>query len=109
MEMSSLDKTHMHRPDTVALSEILRYQKSTVLLIRTMPFQRFVREIAQDFKTDLRFLSSTVMSLQKASEACIDVRSSKFEDTNLCAIHVKRVTMMPKYILLAGRFRGERA
>ena len=45
-------KPHRYRPGTVALREIRRYQKSTELLIRKMPFQRLVREIAQDFKTD---------------------------------------------------------
>ena len=50
-------KPHRYRPGTVALREIRRYQKSTELLIRKLPFQRLVREIAQDFKTDLRFQS----------------------------------------------------
>merc|ERR1712018_1009940 len=52
-----------YRPGTVALREIRRYQKSTELLLRKLPFQRLVREIAQDFKTDLRFQSSAVMAL----------------------------------------------
>uniref|UniRef100_A0A672FCP9 Histone H3 n=3 Tax=Ovalentaria TaxID=1489908 RepID=A0A672FCP9_SALFA len=56
-------KPHRYRPGTVALREIRRYQKSTELLIRKLPFQRLVREIAQDFKTDLRFQSSAVMAL----------------------------------------------
>ncbi|KAF3840562.1 hypothetical protein F7725_006424, partial [Dissostichus mawsoni] len=62
-------KPHRYRPGTVALREIRRYQKSTELLIRKLPFQRLVREIAQDFKTDLRFQSSAVMALQESSEA----------------------------------------
>ncbi|KAF6768497.1 hypothetical protein AHF37_08872 [Paragonimus kellicotti] len=94
------------RPGTVALREIRRYQKSTELLIRKLPFQRLVREIAQDFKTDLRFQSSAVSALQEASEAYL---VGLFEDTNLCAIHAKRVTIMPKDIQLARRIRGERA
>ncbi|CAH1384419.1 unnamed protein product [Tenebrio molitor] len=97
---------HRYRPGTVALREIRRYQKSTELLIRKLPFQRLVREIAQDFKTDLRFQSSAVMALQEASEAYL---VGLFEDTNLCAIHAKRVTIMPKDIQLARRIRGERA
>ncbi|XP_034546200.1 uncharacterized protein LOC117817569 [Notolabrus celidotus] len=76
-------KPHRYRPGTVALREIRRYQKSTELLIRKLPFQRLVREIAQDFKTDLRFQSSAVMALQEASEAYL---VGLFEDTNLCAI-----------------------
>ncbi|KAG7224902.1 hypothetical protein INR49_014818, partial [Caranx melampygus] len=91
-------------PGTVALREIRRYQKSTELLIRKLPFQRLVREIAQDFKTDLRFQSSAVMALQEASEAYL---VGLFEDTNLCAIHAKRVTIMPKDIQLARRIRGK--
>ncbi|XP_035665439.1 histone H3.3-like type 1 [Branchiostoma floridae] len=80
--------------------------RSTELLIRKLPFQRLVREIAQDFKTDLRFQSSAVLALQEASEAYL---VGLFEDTNLCAIHAKRVTIMPKDIQLARRIRGERA
>ena len=63
-----IKKPHRFRPGTVALREIRRYQKSTELLIRKLPFQRLVREIAQDFKTDLRFQSSAVMALQEACE-----------------------------------------
>ncbi|XP_077636815.1 histone H3.1-like [Crocuta crocuta] len=99
-------KPHRYRPGTVALREIRRYQKSTELLIRKLPFQRLVREIAQDFKTDLRFQSSAVMALQEACEAYL---VGLFEDPNLCAIHAKRVTIMPKDIQLARRIRGERA
>ncbi|XP_065094604.1 histone H3-like [Ochlerotatus camptorhynchus] len=99
-------KPHRYRPGTIALREIRRYQKSTELLIRKLPCQRLVREIAQDFKTDLRFQSSAVMALQEASEAYL---VGLFEDTNLCAIHAKRVTIMPKDIQLARRIRGERA
>ena len=99
-------KPHRYRPGTVALREIRRYQKSTELLIRKLPFQRLVREIAQDFKTDLRFQSSAVMALQESCEAYL---VGLFEDTNLCAIHAKRVTIMPKDIQLARRIRGERA
>merc|ERR1712123_438859 len=86
-------KPHRYRPGTVALREIRRYQKSTELLIRKLPFQRLVREIAQDFKTDLRFQSAAIGALQEASEAYL---VGLFEDTNLCAIHAKRVTIMPR-------------
>jgi histone H3/H4 len=87
-------------------AEIRKYQKSTELLIRKLPFQRLVREIAQDYKTDLRFQSSAVMALQEAAESYL---VGLFEDTNLCAIHAKRVTIMPKDVQLARRIRGERA
>jgi len=99
-------KPHRYRPGTVALREIRRYQKSTELLIRKLPFQRLVREIAQEFKTDLRFQGSAVLALQEAAEAYL---VGLFEDTNLCAIHAKRVTIMPKDIQLARRIRGERS
>ncbi|CAI0411574.1 unnamed protein product, partial [Linum tenue] len=89
-------KPHRFRPGTVALREIRKYQKSTELLFRKFPFHKLVREIAQDFKTDLRFQSNALVGL--------------FEDTNLCAIHARRVTIMPKDIQLARRIRGgERA
>ena len=97
-------KPHRFRPGTVALREIRRYQKSTELLIRKLPFQRLVKEIAQDFRSDLRFQSHAIMALQEAAEAYL---TSLFEDTNLCAIHAKRVTIMPKDMQLARRIRGE--
>ena len=100
-----IKKPHRYRPGTVALREIRKYQKSTELLIRKLPFQRLVREIAQEFKTDLRFQSSAVLALQEASESYL---VGLFEDTNLCAIHAKRVTIMPKDIQLARRIRGEK-
>jgi len=98
-------KPHRYRPGTVALREIRRYQKNTDLLIRKAPFQRLVREIAQGFKSDLRFQSTAVLALQEAAEAYL---IGLFEDTNLCAIHAKRVTIMPKDLQLARRIRGER-
>jgi len=98
-------KPHRFRPGTVALRQIRKYQKSHELLIRKLPFQRLVREVAQDFKTDLRFESHALMALQEASEAYL---VSIFEDCNLCAIHAKRVTIFPKDIQLARRIRGER-
>jgi histone H3 len=98
-------KPHRWRPGTAALREIRKYQKSTELLIRKLPFQRLVREVAQDFKSDLRFNSHAIMALQEASEAYL---TSLFEDTNLCAIHAKRVTICPKDMQLARRIRGER-
>lgn len=101
----AIKKPHRFRPGTVALREIRKYQKGTELLIRRLPFQRLVREVAQDFKTDLRFQSSAILALQEASEAYL---VGLFEDTNLCAIHAKRVTIMPKDIHLARRIRGER-
>ena len=99
------NKSHRYRPGTVAIREIRRYQKSTELLIRKLTFQRLVREICQEFKTNLRFQSTAILALQEASEAYL---VGLFEDTNLCAIHAKRVTIMPKDMQLARRIRGER-
>ena len=106
-------KRYRYRPGTVALKQIRQYQKSTELLIRKLPFQRLVREIAcdQDVITSplcgkVRFQSAAIMALQEASEAYL---VGLFEDSNLCAIHAKRVTIMPKDIQLARRIRGERA
>merc|ERR1712228_1115373 len=96
---------HRFRPGTVALREIRRYQKTTELLIRKLPFQRLVRKIAQDFKTDLRFQTSTIYALQEACEAYL---VGLFEDTNLCAIHARRVTIMVRDLKLARRIRGEK-
>jgi len=93
-------KPHRYRPGTVALREIRRYQKSTELLIRKLPFQRLVREIAQDYKDDLRFQSKAILALQEASETFL---VNFFEDCNLLAIHAKRVTIMPKDVKLCAR------
>ena len=70
-----------------------------------MPFQRLVREVAQEYTSDLRFQSSAVLALQEATESYL---VALFEDTNLCAIHAKRVTIMPKDMQLARRIRGEK-
>ena len=99
-------KPRRYRPGTVALQEICRYQKSTELLIRWLPFQRLVREIAQDYKARLNFASGAILALQEAAEAYL---VGLFEDTNLCAIHAKCITIMPKDIQLARRIRGERS
>ncbi|KAI1307020.1 histone H3.3 type 2 [Halotydeus destructor] len=97
-------KPHRYRPGTVALREIRLYQKTTGPLIRKLPFQRLVREIAQAYRDDLRFQSAAIGALQEASESYL---VGLFEDTNLCAIHAKRVTIMPKDMRLARRIRGE--
>jgi len=97
-------RAYRFKPGTVALREIRKYQKSTELLIRKAPFQRLVREIAQDFKSDKRFQSTSVMALQEASEAYLTQLN---EDTNLLACHAKRVTIQPKDIQLVRRIRGE--
>ncbi|CAH8390296.1 unnamed protein product [Eruca vesicaria subsp. sativa] len=100
-----LIKPSRHRPGTMALREIRRYQNSTVTLIQKLPFQRLVKEIAQSLKAEFRFQSSAVDALQEAAEAYM---VGFFEDTNLCAIHAKRVTVIPRDIQLAKRIRGDK-
>lgn len=94
------------RPGTVALREIRRYQRSANLLINKTSFHCLVTEIASDvFQRDYRFQSTAVLALQEASEAHL---IGLFEDSNLCALHAKRVTLMRKDMQLARRIRGER-
>ncbi|GKD56958.1 histone H3.2, partial [Tanacetum coccineum] len=97
-----------HQQHEELSQEPLRYERflSAKRVLRKLPFQRLVREITQDFKTDLRFQSLVVAALQEASEAYL---VGLFEDTNLCMIHAKRVTIMPKDMQLAHRIRGEKA
>ena len=91
-------KAQRYRPGTVALREIRRYQRSSELIIRRMPFQRLVREIAQVHNPYLRFQSGAILALQESAEAYL---VGLLEDSNLCAIHAKRVTIMPKDMQLA--------
>ena len=100
-----IKKPHRWRPGTVALREIRKYQKNTDLLMRKAPFQRLVREIACGLKSDLRMQSTALLALQEAAEAYM---VGLFHDTNECAIHAKRGTIMPKDMQLAQRIRGEK-
>lgn len=102
--LGGVKKQHRYRPGTVALREIRKYQKTTELLIRKLPFQRLVREISQDLFSEHRWQSHAIAALHEAAEAYL---VSLFEDTNLCAIHAKRVTIMTKDMQLARRIRGE--
>ncbi|KAL2201318.1 histone H3-like protein [Corynascus similis CBS 632.67] len=95
-----------YRPGTLALKEIRRYQANTDLLMSKLPFARLVREIAlqyQPSREELRWQSQAILALQESAEAFL---VHLFEDTNLCAIHAKRVTIMQKDIQLARRIRG---
>lgn len=95
------------KPGVAAIREIKKYQKSTDLLLRKLPFQRLVREVmsADERASEYRFQSQALFALQEAAEAYI---VGLFEDTNLCAIHAKRVTIMKKDMQLAVRIRGEK-
>ncbi len=104
--LACVKKPHRYHPGTVALCKIHCYQKSTDLLIRKLPFQHLVCEIAQSFKIGgeaPQFQSTAVIALQEASEAFI---VGVFEDTNICAIHAKRVTIMNRDMQLTLRICG---
>ena len=101
--MGGVKKPRRFRPGTVALRQIRKYQKSTELLIRKIPFQRLVREVTQEIKAGLRFQSTALLALQEASESFL---VSMFEQVNLCAIHGKRVTIFPRDMVLWSRLRG---
>jgi histone H3 len=103
-EAGGIKKPHRYRPGTVALREIRKYQKSSDLLLRRAPFQRLVREIAQSMgMDDLRFQASALAAIQEAAESYL---VGIMEDSNICAVHAKRVTIMPKDMALVRRIRG---
>ena len=105
LQAGKVKKTRKYQPGTVDLQEIQQFQKSTELLIRKLPFSWLVHEIALEVgKYDLHFQGSTIICLQEAAEAYV---VGLMEDTNLCAIHTKRVTIMPKDIQLACHIWGE--
>ena len=104
-DTGGIKKPHCYHPGTVALREIRKYQKSCDLLVQKEPFRRLVRAIAQDYKVDHRMQTASVLALQEASEAYM---VGLFEETNLCATHAKRVTVMPKDIQLARHICGEK-
>jgi histone H3 len=97
-------KPHRYRPGTVALREIRKYQKSTDMLLRKLPFQRLMREVAQQFKTDLRFEKGAAKVLQSAAEEYL---VSVFSDSNLNSIHAGRVTILAKDMDLATKIRRD--
>jgi histone H3 len=104
-QSTGVKRSRKWRPGTVALREIRKFQKGTGLLLRKAPFQRLVRETAAAHKEGLRFQASAVAAIQEATESYV---VSLLSDTNLCAIHAKRVTIMTRDIQLARRLRGER-
>eukprot|EP00051_Salpingoeca_urceolata_P032392 m.15498 g.15498 ORF g.15498 m.15498 type:complete len:138 (+) comp5031_c1_seq1:190-603(+) len=104
--MTGVKRKKRTQPGKAALKEIRLFQNSTHLLLRKLPFQRLCREISQCLVSDIRFRPSALEALQEASEAYI---VGIMEDANLCAIHARRVTIMPKDIQLARRIRGERS
>ena len=102
---STQHQPHRYWPGMVALREIWRYQKSMELLIRKLPFQHLVREILQGFGVGFRETPAMMMALQEAAEAYL---VQLLEDSNLCTIHAKRITIQPKDIQLVRQICGER-
>lgn len=98
-------KGSRYKPGTIALREIRKYQKSTDCLLPKLPFQRLVRDLAITMVPDIRFQASSLYALQEACEAYL---VGLFEDTNQCAIHARRVTIMVRDLQLARRIRGEK-
>lgn len=125
-------KPRRYKPGTLALKEIRRYQKSTDLLMLKLPFSRLVRYLPHPLSSDVphwprrlilirfqvreialsmvpingeafRWQSQAIQALQESCEAFM---VHLFEDTNLCAIHAKRITIMQKDVQLARRIRG---
>ena len=96
-------KRHRFRPGTVALREIRKYQKSTDLVLRKASFQRLVREVTQDIRSEVRFQSTALLALQEAAEMYL---VGLFEDTNLCALHAKRSTIKVEDFKLSNKIRG---
>ena len=104
-QTSVQQQPHRYWPGTVTLREIRRYQKSTELLIRKLLFQCLVRKILQGYGVGYRVTPAMMMALQEAAEAYL---VQLLEDSNLCTIHAKPITIQPKDMQLARRIRGER-
>ena len=106
-----MKKPHRFRPGTVALREIKKYQKSTELLLRKLPFQRLVREIAGEVPRSnvsddapLRFQTAALLALQEAAESYL---VDYFEDCNFHAVTSKRVTLMDKDMHFIRKIRNK--
>ncbi|KRX01284.1 Histone-fold [Pseudocohnilembus persalinus] len=99
-----IQKKRRYRPGTICLREIKKYQKSTQLLIRKLPFQRLVRDISKFFELQARWQERAIHVLQEATESYI---VGLLQDSLLCTVHAKRVTLMSKDIRLARRIRGD--
>nr|UHA57731.1 histone H3.6 [Crypthecodinium cohnii] len=103
--LNRVKRSHRLKSGQVALREIKQYQKSTDLLLLKLPFQRLIKELCEEtLKVEVRFQAQAILALQEATEAYL---VGLFEDTNLCAVHAKRVTIMPRDLELARRLRGE--
>lgn len=101
--VAAAKRPHRFKAGTVALREIRKYQKTTDLLIRKLPFQRLVREVASEYKADVRFQSSSILAIQESLENYL---TGLFEDSNRCAIHAKRVTLMARDLHLVNKIKS---
>lgn len=93
------------RPGAMALREIRKYQRSTDTVIRRLGFQRLVRDIAQQIVPEAKFQQSSLKVIQECTEMYL---CRLFEDSQLCTLHAKRVTVFVKDMALAKRIRGDR-
>ena len=100
VQPSKTQVTHKFRPGMKALNEIRWHQKLVELLIHKLPFQRLIRGIAQNFKMDLQFRANAIMAIQEATDTYF---ITLFDDTNLAAIHAKKVTILQKDIQIVTR------
>ena len=98
-------RPHRFKPGTVALREIRRYQKGGNMLLRKIPFQRIVRHIAEGLKHGMRFQASAILALQEATEGHL---VGLFADSNICAVHAKRVGVTGGDIQIAKKLRKEK-
>lgn len=88
-------------PGAIALREIRKYQKTSDLLIRKRPFQRLVRQLVS-FNTEQRFQSAALVIFQEAAENFL---TCLLEDAYRCAVHAKRVTLLPRDIILIYKIK----
>ena len=91
-------KPKKHNQRIKALREIKKYQETTDLLIKGLPFQRLVRSIARNFNTELKFQRAAIEALQEGSEAFL---VKLFELTGMLATHANQVTILRKDVRLA--------
>jgi len=100
-------KKKRRKAGTVALRQIKYYQETTNLLLRCLPFERLVKEIAESLTSDgtqkYRWKLSALQVLQYAVESYL---TALLEDTNKAAVHAKRVTIRPEDMRLVRDLRG---
>ena len=104
---ATVQRDRRYRPGAAALREIRPYLQSPPPMIRKTAFQRLVKEVAEELGLlpGLRFQSGAVSAMQEAAEAYL---IQLFQEANFCALHARRVTILPKDLQLARRIRGER-